>query len=182
MLTIPAEAVDCVMFLAVSDGEKLHFGGTAFVASVSGPENRYFPYLVTARHNIELAKRREGRLVARYNVEGGNAILDLSGSEVLTPDEAGVDVALIADLDWDAVIKGGRVRHLSLYDIAASGEFVKDNDIGIGTEVLPQGSSHLAVAKGRTSQWAALGPLRRCRSNSTRTSGRANPISPIWSK
>jgi hypothetical protein len=139
MLTIPAEALDCVMFLAVSDGEKLHFGGTAFVASVSGPEGQYFPYLVTARHNIELAKRREGRLVARYNVQGGNAILDLSGSEVLMPDEAGVDVALIADLDWDAVVGGGRVRHLSLDDMAASAEFVKDNDIGIGTEVFATG-------------------------------------------
>src|SRR5258706_8980307 len=106
MLRIPDEALDCVMFLATQDGERLHYGGTAFIAPMPGPDEKYFPYLVTAKHNIEMAKRNPGRLVARFNVKGGSELLDLSQSEVITPEDEGIDLAIFGDVDWSKVLDG----------------------------------------------------------------------------
>jgi hypothetical protein len=161
MLRIPDEALDCVMFLATQEGERLHYGGTAFIASMPGADEKYFPYLVTAKHNIEMAKRNPGRLVARFNVKGGSELLDLSKSEVITPEDEGIDLAIFADVDWSKVLDG-RMRHLSLPEMAATADFVKDDDIGVGTEVFATGlfaarrgeSQNLPV--GRTGTIAAM--------------------------
>src|SRR5262249_48215108 len=55
------DALKSVVFLCVEgSGEEMHFGGTAFFVAVRSetvPEKRY-GYLVTAKHNVESAKRR----------------------------------------------------------------------------------------------------------------------------
>jgi hypothetical protein len=150
------------MFLALQDGETLHYGGTAFIASVSAEGGRYCPYVVTARHNIDLAKRSGGRLVARFNVEGGSELLDLSKAEVITPEDEGVDLAVIAQIEWPKLLDGGRMRHLALAEMAATADFISANHIGVGTQVFATGlfaarrgeSQNLPV--GRTGTIAAM--------------------------
>ena len=150
MLRIPDHALDCVMFLAVEDDRgHLLYGGTAFIVSVPLVAERYAPYLVTARHNIEMARRAGGRLVARFNRAGGADLIDLSRVEVIEPEDPGSDVAVIADLDWDQIIGGGAMRHLALPEMAASTTFVNENDIGIGTEVFATGLFAARRGEGR---------------------------------
>jgi hypothetical protein len=162
MLTMPDEAMECVAFLATEDDGRLKYGGTAFVVSLPAEGERYFPYLVTAKHNVELAKRQQGRLVARFNTAEGSSIVDLSHSEVVFPEDPGVDLAVIADLDWAELIRGGRMRHLSLGAMAASDAFLRDNAIGVGSTVYVTGLFALRhgnaqnLPVGRTGTIAAM--------------------------
>lgn len=148
MLRIPDQALDCVGFLAVERNGNYRYAGTGFFVSLPGPHDKYFPYFITARHNIEMAKRESGRLVARFNDREGAHIVDISGVDIIVSDDAGVDVALIEQLDWTRLIEQGQMRHLPLPDMAATADYIRDRDLGIGSEVFVTGL--FAVRRGQS--------------------------------
>lgn len=141
-MRVPDEMLDCIVFLCVGNGDSYEYGGTAFIIGVPSslrptPDGYGYGhmYLVTARHNIELAKARPGNLFLRVNVKGAAADYIRVDSGWLFHPNAGVDIAVRS---WNEFPKPYDFRPFSVRALV-NDEAVRDLGIGVGDELLITG-------------------------------------------
>lgn len=151
LVRLPDEMLKTVCFLCVKQTahgqDSFQFGGTGFfvtVPSLAHPNDIYYMYLVTARHNIEKAEATGCPLLVRLNLTGGG----VGFVEIRAPwyfhENPAVDVAVIP---WDQPLERDeqgipRTQH-GVFDLKSfpaqifvSNEVLKNVAVGIGDELM----------------------------------------------
>lgn len=104
LMRVPDEVTHSVVFLwARTNRDEAKFGGTGFIVATPGVipngAGQFFAhhYLVTAKHNIDLALTDQGNLWARFNARvGGSVSAEVTNADWLYPEDDAVDVAVLA--------------------------------------------------------------------------------------
>jgi hypothetical protein len=145
-MRIPAELLDCVVFLCVEDGRGgWKYGGTGYFVSVNAElsDDLAFLYFVTAKHCLDQAG---SRLALRLNLKaGGSAIIQLQGVWHFSTGTS--DVAVIPlDMDLDQF----EYRYIGS-EHSATREAAKQFGIGPGDELVVVGlfTRHHGQARNR---------------------------------
>ena len=158
-MRLPDQILKCVCFLCVKDigseGETMTYGGTGFFVSVPSESipGRNYVYLVTAKHNVEKAKRF-GNLFLRINTtDGGAQFIEVSDEWIYSDNEA-VDVAILPYAPPGDVFQYTR---LDLNGFATTDRVIGEHGIGIGDELAVIGLFTRQVGKQRNLPIARTG-------------------------
>jgi hypothetical protein len=115
----------------VDDPRQFFYRGTAFFVAVPSKVRQDFgyPYLITARHNVQLAS--DSDLYVRLNTQDGGAQFDVLPPGWRFPEDPSIDVA---------VLPIAKSHQLYAYkempiDLCAQDDFIFDHGIGIGDEI-----------------------------------------------
>ncbi len=139
-MRLPDQIKECVCFLSVQytggpQAGQYHTIGTGlFVAVNEGDWD--FPYLVTAKHILDGAKKNFGTLYARMNtVDGGYKYVDVGFNWFTYSDEHDIDVAATAIMLPPEVFK----YQILPIRMIATDEKIAEHRIGIGDDVFATG-------------------------------------------
>lgn len=104
MIILP-EIKKCVVFIGAKVGDKIKYGGTGFVVGtpVKGQNNKYFPHLVTAKHNIDAIRKisSDNKVWFRINLTNGKStdIPSPLDAWYFHPTEKNIDAAVLTLFD-----------------------------------------------------------------------------------
>lgn len=132
-MRIPDEIKDCVAFLCIrGEADYYRYGGTGFFISVQDGD-KALSYLVTAKHNVESAKRY-GPLYVRANSTNDAKIIEVT-AEWFSPEDEAVDVAMVP------LGIGFREFDISVLssDLFVTDQRIADLGIGIGDDLIVVG-------------------------------------------
>lgn len=140
-MRIPDSALSTVCFICVNvqtdHGDGVFFIGTGFFIHLpSRVPNKYFRYLVTARHVIEGAKAAGySEFFIRLNTVDGSSIVAFLPDGWLYPENPAIDVAVMPITIHDRSVKYADIPAASF----ATDEVIRDYGIGVGDDLVMVG-------------------------------------------
>lgn len=134
---LPPDMTDCVVFLSVERNGQWLYGGTAFFLGVpSETTERYYVYLITAKHNVIKASQ-SGHLHVRVNKrDGGSDPVPIGSSDWTFHENEASDVAVIPFCPDTKIYE---YRWLVAGDFCATEKLLKEKQIGIGEDLVVVG-------------------------------------------